>query len=140
MIEGVFNRGFKVTERALDIRMARQQLLSSAVANIDTPGFRALDVDFGESLRRMMEHEDAVAAEGAARPGRESIIPGEELQEPSLKVVGVDGLFIGPDSNSANLEMLMGRIQENSTLYKVAAEMMAAKFRKLQTLLDGVSR
>jgi len=139
MIEGIFGRDFTLIERALDLRMTRQQMLASDMANIDTPGFRALDLDFRESLARVMQAEDAQSDEQVL-PGLPLPPSSEPAAKADLKVVGVDGLLIGPDSNTANLELLMGRLQENSTLYEVATQMMGAKLRNLRETIEGVSR
>jgi len=37
-------------QQALDVRSYRQELLSSNIANADTPGYKARDVDFAASL------------------------------------------------------------------------------------------
>lgn len=41
---------FAFGREALDVRAHRQELLSSNIANADTPGYRARDVDFASSL------------------------------------------------------------------------------------------
>jgi flagellar basal-body rod protein FlgB len=41
---------FAFGREALDVRGNRQELLSSNIANADTPGYRARDIDFASSL------------------------------------------------------------------------------------------
>ncbi len=41
---------FAFNREALDVRAYRQELLSSNIANADTPGYKARDVDFASSL------------------------------------------------------------------------------------------
>ncbi|SIT42478.1 flagellar component of cell-proximal portion of basal-body rod [Paraburkholderia ribeironis] len=41
---------FAFGRQALDVRAYRQELLSSNIANADTPGYKARDVDFASSL------------------------------------------------------------------------------------------
>ena len=40
--------------RALDLTSARQNLVSQNVANIDTPGYKARDIDFRQELQRAL--------------------------------------------------------------------------------------
>ncbi|CAM2180822.1 flagellar basal-body rod protein FlgB [Paraburkholderia sacchari] len=54
---------FAFGREALDVRATRQALLSSNIANADTPGYRARDVDFSASLA------GALKQAGAATPG-----------------------------------------------------------------------
>jgi len=42
-------------ETALRLRTYRQQILGSNLANADTPGFRAKDVNFAAALREQLE-------------------------------------------------------------------------------------
>jgi flagellar basal-body rod protein FlgB len=41
---------FAFGREALDVRAYRQELLSSNIANVDTPGYQARDVDFSSAL------------------------------------------------------------------------------------------
>lgn len=43
------NHGFQ--ETALGVRAYRQELIASNIANADTPGYKAVDIDFQEALR-----------------------------------------------------------------------------------------
>lgn len=54
---------FAFGREALDVRATRQALLSSNIANADTPGYQARDVDFSASLAGALKHA------GAATPG-----------------------------------------------------------------------
>lgn len=140
MVEGIFSRNFTLLERAMDVRVARQQLLSSAIANIDTPGFRALDVDFEASLKSLMDHEDAMAEiERGLRVDEKPLFEADS-DKPSLKITGMDGMLIGPDSNSANLELVMGKMSENSLMFQIAAQLIQARFQGLRGAIEGAGR
>lgn len=63
---------FAFGREALDVRAYRQELLSSNIANADTPGYKARDVDFGSSLAVALKRSGAtqetraVASSGTA--------------------------------------------------------------------------
>ena len=44
------DKEFAFGREALDVRAYRQELLSSNIANADTPGYKARDVDFSSAL------------------------------------------------------------------------------------------
>ncbi|WP_179405433.1 flagellar basal body rod protein FlgB [Burkholderia guangdongensis] len=50
---------FAFGRQALDVRAYRQELLSSNVANADTPGYQARDVDFASTLARSLQQTGA---------------------------------------------------------------------------------
>jgi flagellar basal-body rod protein FlgB len=55
---------FAFGRQALDVRAYRQELLSSNIANADTPGYRARDVDFASSLAGAMKKTGANGTTG----------------------------------------------------------------------------
>jgi flagellar basal-body rod protein FlgB len=48
---------FAFGRQALDVRSYRQELLSSNIANADTPGYQARDVDFASALGRSLKQQ-----------------------------------------------------------------------------------
>ncbi|WP_028222980.1 flagellar basal body protein [Paraburkholderia oxyphila] len=59
---------FAFGREALDVRATRQALLSSNIANADTPGYQARDVDFSASLAGALKQAGA-ATPGVSTPG-----------------------------------------------------------------------
>ena len=56
---------FAFGREALDVRAYRQELLSSNIANADTPGYRARDVDFASSLAGALKKAGAPGTSAA---------------------------------------------------------------------------
>ncbi|PXW22377.1 flagellar basal body protein [Paraburkholderia caballeronis] len=57
---------FAFGREALDVRSTRQTLLSSNIANADTPGYQARDVDFNASLAGALKRVGASGPSGMA--------------------------------------------------------------------------
>jgi len=57
---------FAFGRAALDVRATRQALISSNIANADTPGYLARDVDFSASLAGALRQQGATTAAGTA--------------------------------------------------------------------------
>lgn len=57
---------FAFGREALDVRATRQALLSANIANADTPGYLARDVDFSASLAGALRQAGATTAPGVA--------------------------------------------------------------------------
>lgn len=55
-------------QQALDLRAYRQTVLSSNIANVDTPGYKARDIDFQASLTRSLGARQG-AADAGSTPG-----------------------------------------------------------------------
>jgi flagellar basal-body rod protein FlgB len=65
---------FAFNREALDVRAYRQELLSSNIANADTPGYKARDVDFASSLAGALKKAGA-AGDSAMMAGNSSAAP-----------------------------------------------------------------
>jgi len=57
---------FAFGREALDVRATRQTLLSSNIANADTPGYKARDVDFNASLAGALKRVGATGSADAS--------------------------------------------------------------------------
>ncbi|MEQ1845440.1 MAG: flagellar basal body rod protein FlgB, partial [Nitrospira sp.] len=47
----IFDRTMQLVHRTLDLRQARQRVIASNIANEETPGYRATDFNFRDSLQ-----------------------------------------------------------------------------------------
>lgn len=61
---------FAFGRQALDVRAYRQEMLSSNIANADTPGYQARDVDFASTLARSLKQ----AGSGGLAPSNASTL------------------------------------------------------------------
>lgn len=50
-----FSNALGIHERALNLRSQRSEVLANNIANADTPGYKAKDIDFKEILRNTSE-------------------------------------------------------------------------------------
>ncbi len=60
------DQDFAFNKEALNVRAYRQELLSSNIANADTPGYKARDVDFASSLAGALHKAGGMNGSGAA--------------------------------------------------------------------------
>jgi flagellar basal-body rod protein FlgB len=92
----------------------RHQLLTSNIANADTPGYRAKDISFQKELSKSME------GAGGNYDVYETI--------PSLT---------SRDANSVSLDTEMAKVAETHLLYSSAAQLLAMKFRMIKDVAKG---
>jgi flagellar basal-body rod protein FlgB len=129
----VFDTTLARLERALDVRLVRQNVLSTNIANVDTPGFRPKDVDFTASM---------VAIEGAHSEGTVSLptsptvgsSPAESsnLAMRELPIVDVPAGGASFDGNTVDLDRTMVAMAENALQYSAAARAAGKKLALLR--------
>ena len=104
----IFDDNIQNMARALTLRSTNQQVIASNIANIDTPGYTARKLDFDASLQAAIEQVDATP-----------II--EDSAEPALSL----------DGNNVDLEGELARMDRNKMMYRVTAQLLAAKLKQL---------
>jgi flagellar basal-body rod protein FlgB len=60
------DQDFAFNKEALDVRAYRQEVLSSNIANADTPNYKARDINFSSSLAGALRKADGDSGSGAA--------------------------------------------------------------------------
>ncbi len=115
-------------ERSLDLRAARHRVLVSNIANQDTPGYRAKDINFQEELSKRL---------GRFKRGVTLInthvrhIPMNAPGGGTIRVVERDGGIEGLDKNNVSVEREMIELSENSIMYNIATRLIKRKFQGL---------
>lgn len=130
----VFDTTLARLERSLDVRLVRQNVLSTNVANVDTPGFKPKDVDFTAS---MMAIEGAAKSEGGVSQPTSPTVgssPAESnsLDARELPIVDVPAGGASFDGNTVDLDRTMVAMAENALQYGAAARAAGKKLAILR--------
>jgi flagellar basal-body rod protein FlgB len=120
-----------LTHRALDYHLQRQNVLASNVANVDTPGFRPMELlreDVGgESPLELGMVRTSAAHLGSGGPGSQS------AEEPFRLSVAEEGVVVpGNDGNTVSLEREMAKIAANELRYDGAIAIVRSQLGLLR--------
>lgn len=131
----LFTEHIAILERALGASGLRQQALAQNLANVNTPGYKALRVTF----------EDALASALAAREGREArlrLVTTDPRHIPSPAPAGpgdvVPAVWRDPshsaraDGNNVDLEGEMARVAANQLWYWALSRLVGDEFGRLR--------
>jgi flagellar basal-body rod protein FlgB len=103
--------------RYLDLATAEARLTAANMANIDTPGYRAVGMEFEAEMREAMAGVDQGRA---ARPPR---------------VLFVDGLVARPDGNDVSLDRESLNLAEAQLKFKTGVALLRGQY---QAILDAI--
>jgi flagellar basal-body rod protein FlgB len=127
-----FNSALGIHEQALYLRADRSAVLGNNLANVDTPNFKARDVDFSALL------DQANTQLGASKPVR------TDARHMTLDATGGDGdlLYTVPsqpsiDGNTVEEHREMARFAKNSMDFEASLFFLNSKFKGLQTAIVG---
>ncbi|MBI5587543.1 MAG: flagellar basal body rod protein FlgB [Deltaproteobacteria bacterium] len=136
MGNGLFDKTISLLGNTLDLRAARNKLLASNIANQETPGYRAVDINFEDELRK--KQGNALSAP-LARTNTAHLIPIRGTGA-SPAVVERPTDMESYDRNSVGIEGEMVKLSENSIMYNASAKMLKSKFNLLMTAIKEGGR
>ncbi|SRR5581483_11109335 len=117
----LFDGTMEGLSRALTLRQRQHEVLASNLANIETPGYRARDLDFRAALK------EAFAAtedkEGAAAPPARVV---EDTQAPARA-----------DGNTVDVDLQMVKLSANAGAYTTLARLLKDEFNDLRVAIEG---
>jgi flagellar basal-body rod protein FlgB len=128
-----FNSALGIHEQALYLRAHRAEVLGNNLANVDTPNFKARDVDFSALL------DQAQTQQGAGKPlrtdARHMALGGSDGGEGDLLYTVPSQPSI--DGNTVEEHREMARFAKNSMDFEASLYFLNSKFKGLQTAILG---
>lgn len=103
--------------RYLDLAVSQTKLTAVNMANIDTPGYRAVGMDFEAEMREAMT---SVEKGRAARP---------------VHIKAVDGLISRPDGNNVSMDREGLNLAEAQLRFKTGVALLRQEY---QRILDAI--
>lgn len=123
-------------ERSLDVRLQRHGVLAGNLANVDTPGFKAKDIDFDAALAAIKAPIGAdgsittTAAGHMDSTGR--TIGRGHAGGTEVPVLEVSSARPGIDGNGVDLDRQMAALAENGLQYNAGARAISKKLAILR--------
>ncbi|WP_158784518.1 flagellar basal body protein [Pantoea sp. BAV 3049] len=111
-----FDKALGVHPAALQLRLARAELLSANLANVDTPNFQAKDIDFAAEMQRSL-HKNSL---GSA--------PEVKYRVP---------LQPAADGNTVSLNVEQAEFAKNQMDYQTSLQFLNAKLLGLKQAIEG---
>lgn len=127
-MSGIFGKALSELTSVMNYRLFRQGIISSNVANVDTPGYTAKDVAFEKEL-------DSRMTISATNPGH---ITPSSSNNPSYTVKDDPFSRIGNDSNTVDIDREMMKLTQNELLYTASAEMLQSKLEALKNAIRSI--
>ncbi len=124
MIEGIFATEKYVTaKKLLDAAALRHKALAGNLANVETPGYRRIDISpaFETQLAAYLKRGDL-----------ESI----SRLDPSLEIDSETGP-VRPDGNNVELDRELLAVNRNALEYEVLTQFVSSSLKHLKTAITG---
>ena len=110
--------------RYLDLSTQRMQLISSNMANVDTPGYRTQDIDFEQEFAR------------AANQALDARV-GVETPQPQVQLRQVDGLLERPDGNNVSMDRESLQLGQLQLQFRAATALLKREFTRISDAIHA---
>lgn len=125
------SRSSKLLERSMDASNLRQQLLSQNLANVNTPHYKRLDIDFQSLLDNVSQGELELVRTHPRHIGNS--VP----EIGPVKVTRETKTLSRYDTNNVDPEFEMAQVAENSLYFQTVSERWKGKMSNLKMVIDG---
>ncbi|HEX4286623.1 MAG TPA: flagellar biosynthesis protein FlgB [Terracidiphilus sp.] len=105
--------------RYLDLATTETKLTAANMANLDTPGYRAVGIDFGAEMRTALNNVDRGVGNRAAR------------------VTQVDGLITRPDGNDVSIDRESLNIAEAQLKFKTGVALLRTEYQRVMDAIHA---
>jgi flagellar basal-body rod protein FlgB len=102
----------------LSVSTNRQQVITANMANVDTPGYHARDINFQSALEQAVNHQSS---------GQQFVPASNE----------VEGLPERPDGNDVNIDRESLLLSQTQLQYQMGVQLIKDQF---QTLLTAINK
>ena len=129
-----------VVRRAAEFAEKRHKLISNNIANMDTPGYRAKDLDtrgFSRALRTAIDERDKHHPRRFEFKGGRNIDVGPDGKANYRTIVPRDSAALRHDGNNVSVEHEMTKMVKNSFFYKFCTQRMRSSYRKIKSAGAG---
>lgn len=109
-----FPKHTEMLTKLMEVSDMRHRVVSQNLANVNTPGYQRLQVNFEDELAKQ-------------------ILGGSDVdltREP--EIVADDTLPARADGNNVDIDMEIGELQRNATLYQTYSQLLATQFATMR--------
>ena len=135
MTVDIFGKNISLLERSMTLRSRRNAMISSNIANRETPGYRAQDLVFDKALDRAL-HSDRPGPLKTSDPRHFDGV----TREPIETVEGVQINSHNPDprmdGNTVNLDKEMSKLAENQLMFQFSVRVINSKLNGLKSAIS----
>ncbi len=124
-----FDQALRLHSQALELRSRRTEVMAANLANADTPGYKARDLDFAQAMSSALGTAPPLKATHAAHLQARGDNPGELLYRTSAQM--------SLDGNSVDVEREKAQFADNALRYQASLHFLGKRVQGLLTAIKG---
>jgi flagellar basal-body rod protein FlgB len=124
-----FDKALGIHLQALQVRQQRTEVLATNIANADTPGYKAREIDFRAALNAAQNDHVSVERTNASHLSLNETTP-EYLQYRVAEQPSIDG-------NTVDIQQEKAAVADNSVRYQATITFLSRKFSGMVNAFRG---
>jgi flagellar basal-body rod protein FlgB len=133
--DSLFSGTIATLAKSLNLRSIQHKALASNIANMDTPNYKAVELDVAE---KMNKSKGSVPGIQLVRTQAAHLqFRSDRADNVKLKAVTPPALSLRGDGNTVDIDRTMGKLAENTLLYNATAQLISRKFKGLKNVIKG---
>ena len=113
------NNIVEIIEAGIKAESLRRKAIANNVANLQTPGYRRVDVKFKELLAKALDSSGTV-----------------DLNEIEAQIYQPKNTAVKSNGNDVNMEVEVGEMVKNSLRHKAYIRLLQKKYRQLELAIN----
>lgn len=127
-----FDKALGIHAQALEVRTQRAEILANNLANADTPGFKARDIDFRRILQEQMGEQESLPMQTTN---------GQHLPHGSMQAADAllyrNPLQPSVDGNTVETQREIAEFSKNALDFQASFQFLNSKFKGLTSAIKG---
>jgi flagellar basal-body rod protein FlgB len=120
--------------QALTLRSERQRLIASNIANADTPGYQARDMDFARALKEATGAQPAAGAMNVTASGHLQPVAGARAEPNLLYATAAQSNL---DRNTVDMDRERASFADNSVKYEATLRFINSQVKSMLDAIKG---
>lgn len=129
-----FDKALGVHQHTLGVRSERAEVLASNMANVDTPNYKARDIDFKTALAQAQSSQ--AGRQSLSRTSEKHIAASSQMMSPEMKFRLPNQPDTG-DGNTVDIQTERSNYLQNAMEYQASVQFLSSKFKGLTKALKG---
>jgi flagellar basal-body rod protein FlgB len=129
------DRTLQALAAGMKFREMRQEIISSNVANAETPGYKAKRLDFEKALARALDVDGQQGMK--MEDGRHFNVGGGGFENLQPEVIEDPNGVVSENGNTVNREAEMAKMAENKIMYDTLVQLMNKKLGLKKYVLNS---
>jgi len=134
-LDKLFGNTITTLEKSLNLRSIQNRALASNIANMDTPNYKAVELDVAEKMNPKKGQVPGIKL--VQTHAHHIQIRNNRSDSIKLKAVTPTAYSLRGDGNTVDIDRTMGKLAENTLLYNAAAQLISKKLKGLSNVIKG---